>query len=133
MAWRERSTMVSSFLSRGTSDSMHVNKNESSLFAEAVRLIIHFSFIASSTTTKQYIMYLSHAGKVPSDISLLNLLQSIPSPIPGLANALFPPSLVSIPYQLFNGTTLQCIVNYRHTIAPTPITRHYATNTQINR
>jgi hypothetical protein len=106
--------MVSSFFvereeTRGrdeTSDSMHVNKNESSLlFAKPFRFIIHFSFIASSTTTKQYIMYLSHAGKVPSDISLLNLLQSIPSPIPGLAHALFPPSLVSIPTPLRQSLT----------------------------
>ena len=50
-------------------------------------------------------MYLSHAGKVPSDISLLNLLQSIPSPIPGLAHALFPPSLVSIPTPLRQSLT----------------------------
>ncbi|KAL7546054.1 hypothetical protein ACHAWF_009391 [Thalassiosira exigua] len=36
-------------------------------------------------------------GKVPSDESLLRLLKSLPTPIPGLADALFPPSLVSIP------------------------------------
>lgn len=45
------------------------------------------------------------AGKVPSDISLRNLLQSIPTPIPGLANALFTPSLVSVPAPLRQSLT----------------------------
>lgn len=44
-------------------------------------------------------------GKVPSDVSLLNLLQSIPTPVPGLANALFTPSLVSIPTPLRQSLT----------------------------
>jgi len=36
-------------------------------------------------------------GKVPSDDALLQLLQSIPSPIPGLAETLLSPSLIPIP------------------------------------
>lgn len=36
-------------------------------------------------------------GKVPSDDALLQLLKSIPSPIPGLAETLLTPSLIPIP------------------------------------
>jgi hypothetical protein len=51
-------------------------------------------------------MYYSfRIGQVPSDISLLNLLQSIPTPIPGLTNALFTSSLISIPTPLRQSLT----------------------------
>lgn len=60
---------------------------------------IHFVF------DKKTQLFSSFTGKVPSDISLLNLLQSIPTPIPGLANALFTPSLVSVPAPLRQSLT----------------------------
>lgn len=44
-------------------------------------------------------------GKVPSDDALLKLLQSIPTPIPGLAETLLTPSLVTIPTPLRQSLT----------------------------
>ena len=39
-------------------------------------------------------------GKVPSDEALLQLLQAIPTPVPGMLDAILTPSLVSIPAPL---------------------------------